>query len=365
MTRRAALLTGLVLAGACSSGAPVVVERRWPVMGTYATASVASPADDAAARAVEAVRAEFERVDAVMSNWRTESELSLLNRRAASGPHAVRDPGLFRCIESALDHARRSGGAFDPTVGPLVRLWGFRPFAPRVPSEEEIGRALASVGSRRVAIDPEGRTVRFLVPGVEIDLGGIAKGFALDRARDALERHGAVSGLLDLGGNLLGWRSPPGGRAWRVGIRAPDLHETMVATIDIVDRAVATSADYENSFTSGGASYGHLLDPASGRPAVTDVLSATAIAETGLDSDALSTALFVAGSSRAAEILAETPGAEAALIVRSPAGPAMRASASLRGRLRLEATATERLPGGLRFDLPAAARPREGSGRPH
>src|SRR5262245_33487191 len=131
MTRSASLIALGALAG-LSGCAPAHVERRFSVMGTYATAEVYAAPPRAAERAIAEIVSAFEQVDATMSNWKGESELSLVNRDAARGPRRVVDPDLFRCIEIALQYARFSDGAFDPTVGPLMRLWGFRPFAPRV-----------------------------------------------------------------------------------------------------------------------------------------------------------------------------------------------------------------------------------------
>jgi thiamine biosynthesis lipoprotein len=320
-------------------------------MGTTARATVIDADEAAAEEAVLRVRRVFDRVDATMSNWSADSELSRLNRAAASA-YRIEDEDLAACIEAALDAAPRTGGSFDPTVGPLVTLWGFRPKAPRVPDAGAIAEALSRVGADAVRYDRTSRTVRFDRPGMEIDLGGIAKGYALDVARKQVAGAGRF-GLLDLGGNLAWFGAPPGGSVvlsisdpWR-----PDL-PCAEARLP-AGYAAATSSDVENHFVVDGVSYGHIMDPRAGRPAVTDVIQATAVHPSATVTDVLSTALFVGGASRAASILAAYPGSEAVLIVRDGPRLALLASRSLEGRLRLVPGAgfTADSP---RFTLPAA-----------
>lgn len=362
MRRAAALSVALVLAS-CGSSAPGRT-RSWPVMGTIATATIGATgpgADPAIAdAAIVSARASFDRVNAVMSNWSASSELSMLNREAGRGPYAIRDAALARCVAAALDAAGKTGGAFDPTVGPLMTAWGFRPHAPRVPTDREIASALALVGAAHVSYTPATRTIRFDREGVELDLGGIAKGCALDDARDAIAAT-KTSGLLDLGGNLAWFGDPRtplqrllGGGATTAAIVDPNRPGEVCARVRLgTGYAVATSSDVENHFTIAGVSYGHIMDPRTGRPSTTDVVQATAIDRSGTVADILSTALFVGGSARAPAILAAYPTAQAVLLVREGDRLVLIASASLSSRL--EVTASAGLAAGSpRLTLPAA-----------
>jgi len=345
----ALVAAALVVATACPEAARA--DRRWPVMGTYATVEIHATTPSTAEQVAEEIRASFERVDATMSNWREDSTLSRINREAREGTVRIEDPDVYRVLKLAREYARLTGGAFDPTVGPLVRAWGFRPHDPRVPSDAEIDEALEHVGWRKFELLPEHRAVRFLDDGVEIDLGGIAKGYALDVGARTFARSGVTGGLLDLGGNLCAWGRPPGAEAWTIGIRDPSGGEP-VAEIDLRDRFVATSGNYENAFEIDGEVHGHLLDATTGRPARTDVIAATAIADGGAESDAYATALFVGGSLRAEAMLRDNARLEAILLVRGADGPEWIVSASLRERFRPRPEWLDRTGARVRFLLP-------------
>jgi len=298
-------------------------------MATYATVVVRGEDERQAERTAAAVRAVFDRVERAMSNWSPDSELSRLNRDAASGPYRIQDEGLASCVERALGGAAATGGAFDPTVGPLMTLWGFRPRAPRVPEDPEIAEAMTRVGARRVTYDPATRTIRFARDGMEIDLGGIAKGCALDEARRA------VSGVevdLDLGGQ---WAFQGGGRR-RTGIADPFARDRSLGEVaaDPAD-SIATSSDSENHFEAGGKSYGHVMDPRTGRPAATDVVQATVLDPSATTAEVLGKALMVVGSANAGALLRSFPKARAILVVREGERLAVLASPALSGRLSL------------------------------
>lgn len=354
----APVLTALCALASCAS--PRGESRAWPVMGTIAQAEANAGTEGEASRAIDAVRAAFDHVNATMSNWSEASELSRLNREAARGDYRIEDPDLAACLEASLDAARRTGGAFDPTVGPLMTAWGFRPKAPRVPGNDEIARAMSLVGADKVRYEPDRRTIRFEREGMELDLGGIAKGCALDIARASLAP-GKVSGLLDLGGNLAWFGDPRtrigtwiGARAAVSLIKDPRHPERVCAEAQLpAGMAVATSSDVENHTTIDGTLYGHIMDPRTGRPSDSDVVQATAFHRSATVTDVLSTALFVAGSARAPAILQAYPGAEAVLFVREGDRLAVLASRSLEGRLVvLEDPGFA--PASPRFTLPAA-----------
>lgn len=341
----------LVLSGLAAAESPYT-ERRWSVMGTYAEAKVRAKRAKRADQTLEAIRVAIDDADRALSNWSEESALSKLNAAANRGRAAVADPILRTCVEAAFEAAALTDGAFDPTVGPLVRLWGFRPRAPRIPTDAEIAVALARTGWAKVDRENGADTIRFPVEGMEIDLGGIGKGCALDLAKERALALKAEAGLLDLGGQLMIFGSPPAGGQWKVGIRDPERKGAMAARLDFDGGSIATSGQYENRAVVEGRTIGHILDAGSGQPVDSDVLSATAIAETGARADAASTALLVAGSRRAEELLGRLGGVEAVLVVRKGKRTEVLASRSLAGRLVLTDDLFDRAGGEIRFVLP-------------
>lgn len=345
----------LVLA-ASACGEPGVAERRWPVMGTYAEIEVHARTAASADALAEEIREAIDGVDRSMSNWSDDSEISRVNRAAPEGVVPVRDPDVFRCIKLARTYARATGGAFDPTVGPLMRLYGFRPHAPRVPSPAELAEVREHVGWRKFEVLPEHEAVRFLDDRVEIDLGGIAKGYALDVAVRKFAKFGSIGGLLDLGGGVYAWGTRADGTPWRVALRDPLDPERVIGSIDLGHRAVATSGNYENAFERDGAVFGHIMDASSGRPAASDLIAATVIADAGVEADALSTAFFAGGSLRAGEILGRSVRIEAVLVRRDPDGlVSVVASGSLRDRLEFTPAFLEAIEGRVRYLLPPEA----------
>ncbi|HEX4823664.1 MAG TPA: FAD:protein FMN transferase [Candidatus Polarisedimenticolaceae bacterium] len=345
-------VVGIGLAAIVSSCAGPGLTRSWPVMGTFARATVTDPDPAAAERAVARVRETFGTVDAAMSNWTEESELSRLNREAGRGTYRIADANLAACVAAALDGAARTGGLFDPTVGPLMTLWGFRPKTPRVPGDAAIAEAMARVGAARVRFDRAAASVRFEREGMEIDLGGIAKGCALDAARRAIVAPRRF-GLLDLGGGLAFFGEPPG-HVVDVDLRDPRDPEASCGEARLPPGITAsTSSDLENRNVIGGVVYGHIMDPRTGRPAVTAVVQATAFHTEATISEILSKALFIGGLDGAPAVLRAYPDAEAVLIVAEGDLLAVVASRSLQGRLTL----TRPLgftPDSPRFTLPAA-----------
>jgi FAD:protein FMN transferase len=252
-----------------------------------------------------------------MSNYRPDSELSQLNREAALGPVVVSEP-VWRVLEAAQGVSAISDGAFDVTVGPLVRLWGFRNKTPHLPSSTELERVRSLVGYRGLTLDPSTHTVRFAHAGMEIDLGGIAKGFAVEIAADVLHRRG-LTGLIDAGGNQYMLGSPPGKTSWTVGIKDPDAAGRLIGVIDLSAGSVSTSADYGNFLVASGRTYGHLLDPRTLQPSV-ESLSATIVSQDGTLADAMSKAAFILGPTQGLALIDATPGMAGVIVYRKPDG---------------------------------------------
>ncbi|NIR00561.1 MAG: FAD:protein FMN transferase [Gemmatimonadales bacterium] len=287
-------------------------------MGTTVEVFLYASTRDRAAELFEAAFQEIERVEEALSTYRSTSEISRINTTAAHRP-VVTDPEVFSLIVRALEYGRRTGGAFDITVGPLVKAWGFFRGDGHYPSADALSEARARVGWQHVALDKAQRTIRFLTPGLELDMGGIGKGFALDRAARVLRRHGVDSALLGAGqSSYVAIGAPPDARGWPITVPSPHHPARALSSIQLRDQALSTSGSDRQYFELDGRRYSHIIDPRTGMP-VTGMVQVTVIAPTATDSDALSTALFVLGRERAAALIEGMEG-KAALLVTDDGG---------------------------------------------
>jgi thiamine biosynthesis lipoprotein len=244
--------------------------------------------------AVEQALEEAQRLDSLLSNYKPRSEWSRVNREAAAGPVHV-SPELFRLLEACEAFSRASEGTFDITVGPLVKVWGFYKGSGRLPHRAEIRAALAKVGYKGVKLDRENLTVRFAREGMEIDPGGIGKGYAVDRMVAVLKENGIASALVSAGGSsIYALGSSPGENGWKVNIRHPRNPSRMVAELTLRDESMSTSGSYEKFFVAGGKTYSHVFDPRTGYPAQ-GVASASVIAPATLESEAWTKPMFILG----------------------------------------------------------------------
>jgi thiamine biosynthesis lipoprotein len=287
-------------------------------MGTRVEIFLYAPDASRASELMEAAFEEIERVESALSNYRGTSELSRINAGAAEGP-LVTDPEVFHLIERAFDHSRRTGGAFDITVGPLVEVWGFFRRDGRYPSPDELAEARAQTGWAQVVLDPSERSIRFLAPGSKLDLGGMGKGWALDCAGRVLGRLGVDAALLGIGqSSYLAIGAPPGSEGWLIKVPDPRDPSGALATVRLSDRSLSTSGSNEKYFELAGVRYGHVLDPRTGEPS-SELVQATVLASTAADSDVLSTALLVLGPEGAAELLGGMKGPSALLVTKGQA----------------------------------------------
>ena len=237
--------------------------------------------------ALDAVSDELTRLDALLDATDAESAIGRLN---AGEPL---DGEAAMLVRQAVAYSEATGGAFDPTVYPLMRLWGFTDETQRVPSDAEITAALANIGTNQVQLD---ETAVSLHPGAAIDLGGIAKGYAADRCVALLEQSDATAALLSLGGNIQTYGTKPDGTPWTIGIADPQQPEQAVASVAVTGtKALVTSGGYQRYFEADGVTYHHIIDPKTGRPAESGLASVTILADSGTMADAYSTALFVMG----------------------------------------------------------------------
>lgn len=301
---------GVSLAVAATAGAvvpPPVAATREYVMGTFAEVRVYDAPDGQARAAVEAAMGEVRAIDRLMAVQRPDSDVSRLNRDGARGPVAV-DARVVEVLAASLEIGRLTDGAFDVTVLPVVRGWGFIDGTPHRPAAPPPRPA----GAGAIRIDEAAGTVRFDDPAAQVDLGGIAKGYALDRARDVLRVRGVRSAWLDLGGQIATLGTPPDGPRWRVAIRHPRHAGEWLGVVEMGEASLSTSGDAEQHVDEpDGRRVAHIVDPRSGEPVVT-AASVTVVAPSATRADALSTAAVVLGTTRARAVLPRA-GADAVL----------------------------------------------------
>ena len=275
-------------------------------MGTVFTLVVYGPDREYLAEVASEVFDGIDQLDGQMSNYQPTSELSRINREAARGPVLV-EPQLFRLIQDSVRTSAETGGAFDITVGPLMKTWGFFRGRGRLPAPAEIAAALKHVGYRNLELNTAERTLRFQRGGMEIDLGGIAKGYAVDQAVEILRSRGIRSALVSSGtSSAYALGSPPGERGWQITVRSPYDARKAADIVRLRNFSLSISGDYERFFRIGGKLYCHIMDPRTGRP-VENMLATVVLAARCTETDALSTAFFVMGVEGSRRYLATRP----------------------------------------------------------
>ena len=285
-------------------------------MSTFGTVSLAHQEKMTVSNALTAAHEAVREVEKTCNIFDPESELSMLNATAADEPFACSDL-LWDVLTRARAFWKDSGGVFDVTIDPLMKLWGFHSKRETLPSADEIAEAKRLTGLDKVAFDDEKHTVKFTVPGMSINLGGIAKGYALDRAADAVRELGVKTGWIEIGGNIVALPKKSGGGKYAAGIRNPFHKDDLLGKTALGDAAISTSGNYERYVVIDGKQYTHIINPATGLP-VSGMDSVTVIAPTGVASDAISTSIFIAGPDAVAGWTKKFPGLRV-LVVRGPA----------------------------------------------
>ncbi len=274
------------------------------------------------ARLAEAANAAFEEIDRLdrqMSNYSETSELSYINRNAAHGDVIV-EKELFDFLKGCIEYSRSTGGAFDITVGPLMKAWGFFDSKGRVPDPSELKSVTARVGYKHVLFNERTHAIGFDREGVELDLGGIAKGYAVDRAAEILRASGVTSAFVTSGSSsICAIGAPPGQASWRVEVNDPLDRSRKLEAIEIKDQSISTSGCHDKTFESAGKTYCHIMDPRIGRP-IEGLLSATVITQSGVEAEVLSKALMVMGIDKARDFLKTRPRVRAILYYNQPEG---------------------------------------------
>ena len=292
-----------------SNQQPKTRSRRLRVMGTELVIQVFGTKVEKLETALDAAVEEIQRVEDLMTDWRP-SPLLDLNARAGEGP--TQTPlEIVRILRQAKEIHAYTGGAFDPTYAAVGKLWDFKRVPPQTPTKEQVAAALPFVDASRLVIDLEKRTVA-IPAGMSIGLGGIAKGYGVDRAMAILLEHGLEHAMVNAGGDLkaLGKKN---GKLWEIAIKHPRDAERVIAVIPISNTCVVTSGDYERFFELDGVRYHHILDPRTGFPS-TGAISATVVAPEAAMADAFATALCVLGAEKGIPLIEAVPRVEALIV---------------------------------------------------
>jgi thiamine biosynthesis lipoprotein len=285
------------------------------VMGTWCDLVIFDP--DPNSDVVESAFREIARLDDVLSSWNPESEVSRLNASAGLGPQPV-SADLANVAEESAALCKTTGGAFDPSVAPLLRAWGFYTESPGLPAPAIAREAASHIGCDRVSVQREQPSIA-LADGAALDFGGIGKGYAVDRALAILRARGVTRAKLDFGSSSLGYVGSVDG-GWPVIVADPRDRDTPLFSLRITEGAISTSSQRERSFERDGRRYGHIFDPRLGRPVESSLMSVTVIAPRGSTADALSTALVVMGAAQGKRVINEMPGVGAVFVEQSANG---------------------------------------------
>jgi thiamine biosynthesis lipoprotein len=303
----AVLLVSFIGAG-CAKAAP---GRSEFVLGTVCSVNLYKGGTE---KIYREIFARLREIEDVMSANLEDSEVEAINKQAGIRPVPVRED-VLEVIEEALRYADLSGGVFDPTIGPLVKLWGIGSDNARLPSEEEIRAVLPLINWQDLVIDRGAGTAFLKRPGMSLDLGGIAKGYAADEVIRILRKTRVRGAIIDLGGNVFAYGEKEGRQPWRIGVQNPqESRGAYLGVLEVRDKTIVTSGVYERFFEDGGRRYHHILSPTHGYPVDSGLLSVTIIAGRSIDADALSTSAFALGWEAGAALVESVDGADAIFV---------------------------------------------------
>ncbi len=301
--RKILYLLIVLLLVACTRHNPQTFKKSTVLMNTLVSITVVADSPQRAEEAIDAAFAEIERLETLLSFWTEDSEIAKINSSAGEGPVAV-SPATLEIVERSIYISEKTGGAFDPTVGPVIRLWDFR--KQKRPTDEQIKEALPLVDYRTIEANSAKGTVYLKDDRMSFDTGGIAKGFAADRAAGVLKEHGIGGALVSIAGDIRVFGTRANGKPWRVGIQNPRPtggDDELLGYVELYDEGVSTSGDYERFFMEDGRRYHHILDPKTGYPADRGSVSVTVIAPEAVLTDGLTTGIFVMGPEAGMKLL--------------------------------------------------------------
>jgi thiamine biosynthesis lipoprotein len=289
-------------------------------MGTIFTLYLYASSEQQAHALAESAFEEVDRVDELLSNYKPTSELSRINREAAS-TKVITDPETFAFLQTSLQWSARTNGAFDITVGSLMKTWGFFRAQGRIPTSADLATVRQQTGWQKVQIDPATRSIRFTAPGIELDPGGIGKGYVVDRLVTLLHAQHVDAALISAGASTIyAIGAPPGTDGWKVEIPNPENKGQALSQVTLRDTSLSTSACTEKFFILAGHTYCHLMNPHTLQP-VDNIIQTTVIDPSATDSDALSASLFVLGAEASLQLAAKMPEISALILAgRTHAG---------------------------------------------
>ena len=303
----------------CLPRKPVKIDSGYRVvMGTFARIVAIAPDANTARKAIEAAFEQIENIENLCSFYKSDSEVSKINRNGYKNPVVVSAP-TFEIIKKSIEFSRLSDGAFDITVGALEDLWRKAAKENLVPSQTDLENVHSKIGYEKIIIAPNDKSISFAADGIQIDLGAIAKGFAIDKAIEAAKKIGAIGAMVDIGGDIrcFGW-SPDGKKFWQIGLQEPNpkSEDKSILTLKLNDFAVATSGDYQRFVLIDGKKYSHIMNTKTGKSS-SGLASVSVICKSCTEADALATAVSVMGIEKGLALIEQLPQTEAILI---PAG---------------------------------------------
>lgn len=295
----------------CTPKSATGISRTDFVLGTVCSIRLLEGGSE---KAADEAFARLRQIEDRMSANKEGTEIDAVNKAAGGSPVKVSEDTFF-VISKALEYARLTGGAFDPTVGPLVKLWNIGAEGARVPLAGEISEALRLIDFRKVEMDQAAGTVRLAMKGMRLDMGAIAKGYSADEVAKIMARHGVKAAIIDLGGNVLVFGDKKDGSPWRVGIQDPASERgEYLGLVTGRQMTVVTSGVYERFFIQDGKRYHHILDTKSGYPVSNGLVSVSIVAESSVNADALSTSVFALGMEKGMELVKSLPGVYAIFV---------------------------------------------------
>ncbi len=292
------------------------------LMDTFCTITVVSPSKEKARTAIDAGYEEIGKLDRYLNNFSPDSEISAVSREAGIKPVRV-SMETMDLMQKTLGISHITNGAFDPTIAPVLKLWKFsgRPADPSLPSDDAIKNALKLVDFNKIQLTSASSAIYLKDAGMELDLGGIAKGYAADRAVEAIKAKGIKAALVAIAGDIRGYGVSAGGNAWKVGIQDPRPEHTnsdkpwedIFASVQLKDSAISTAGDYQRFFMKDGKRYHHIIDPLTGYPSDSGLISVSVIAPEGYMADGIDTAILILGAEKGMKLL-ESKGIDGILV---------------------------------------------------
>lgn len=301
MKRFVFIAAAVVVLVGCIKNQSETFQKTETIMGTVVTVTVATDSPEKGSAAIDAALEEIKRLDRMMSLYKEESEITKVNMAAGRQPVKV-SPEIIEVVEAGNRVSEMTQGAFDVTIGPLVVLWQMRLKEGKVPSDSEIRAVLTRVGYKNIVINKKKSTIFLNMPGMILDLGGVAKGYAADRAAAVLAAKGIKNAIVSVAGDIRVMGRRPDGKAWRIGIQHPREKDKTMAVLELSNVSISTSGDYERFQIINNKRYHHIIDARTGMPS-TGMEAVTVIGDRGALVDPLTTALFVLGPQKGMKIV--------------------------------------------------------------